>query len=845
MLVFSTIAVLFVLQIFIRFVGALPPPITQLGSIWLLAQPVVLLQAVSRIRQVALPLRLAVAAVWLLTSLPLLVLPTPLPPEMRLLSLLIIGYFTTAELMVAWMLAREARSRSSVGRFRLLIAAGGAALFALAVMVVGLASSLEAEPALIAQVRLAGLITALLSGMSFLIAFLPPRWLRDIWRSGSVLSFSQQLWNISPTAEVGEVWSLLAQAGSGIGGRAHCLVVERDEHDQLHLLAASGSSVDRQKYDEWADSLNLLQSCLSMAEFDEHELPCEISEPLDMNFLTSVRIPSKDNQRYLILLAAFASLFRSDDSELLSLLAAQSAFMAERREMLARQENLIHELERASRSKSDFLSSMNHELRTPLSAIIGFSELMRSEPRRDGQLTIDAEWVDHVYRSSEHLLNLINDALDLSKVEAGRLEIYRSAFELGSVINDALAGMNPLAERKQLRLSSDVPPGQISADVGRMRQILYNLLSNAIKFTPDGGSVEVIVIWEPEVVCVRVCDSGIGISEEDQAHVFEEFRQIGDHAQRQSGTGLGLSLTRRLVEAHGGQISVESESGKGSTFHVWLPLYDGDGAYRHRSRPARIGGNDARCEVLIIENDDNTAELINTYLTDAGYEVRRASDGESGLAEARRRAPGAILLDLSLPGIDGWDVLREFKTDSKLQSVPVNIVSMLDQSELGLALGAADYFVKPILRPSLLAVLERFMSGDGRLPRVLAIDDDPQSRELIEAALAEKFEVVLASSGSEGLTLASEQHFDLVICDLIMPDLDGFGVITALRANEATRKLPVVMLTAHDITPAERQRLSGKIVSVIDKGPEAMAGLLDWLEEVVGPASEKGQDTTS
>jgi CheY-like chemotaxis protein len=389
-----------------------------------------------------------------------------------------------------------------------------------------------------------------------------------------------------------------------------------------------------------------------------------------------------------------------------------------------------------------------------------------------------------------------------------------------------------------------------------VRQILYNLLSNAIKFTPPGGTIRVTTAVDGDIVRLAVADSGVGISPQDLPHVFEEFRQVGDLASRQEGTGLGLALTRRLVEAHGGTIEVESVVGEGTTFTIRIPRVhaqvEGQTApdvVVSRPLPQPVAGGPAGVTngvaaperqqkplVLIIEDEPSAARLLRTYAESMDVEVAVANDGERGLVAARERLPDAIVLDVLLPGIDGWEVLRELKSDATTRNIPVIIVTIVDEREVGLALGAVDYFVKPVDRVALIDRLSRLTlttKVKQREVRVLAVDDDPRAVAMVEAALRpEGFTVVPAYDGRQALDLALERPPDLVICDLLMPDLDGFGVVSALKAEPRTQEVPIIVLTAHELSPEEKSRLNGKILGVVDKGEVAAAGLRDWLVRV-------------
>ncbi len=573
----------------------------------------------------------------------------------------------------------------------------------------------------------------------------------------------------------------------------------------------------------------------------------DLLERADARFGKVVTLaPEHDLMGAIFLLRTRPSLFDADDAALVEALGIRSAHLVQRREVLAEQEALsvrlaqtIAALEAAGAAKSDFLASMSHELRTPLNAIIGFSSLMSAQVEVDGSLNVPREWVEHIRSGGEHLLSLINDVLDLAKVEAGRLELATEGVDLGHAVASSVAGIRPLADRK--RQTVDVAMDSfitVEADPGRLRQILYNLLSNAIKYTPDEGCIEVSGSRVNGEIRISVRDNGVGIAPDDQVRVFEEFRQVGDQAQRMAGTGLGLALTRRLVEAHGGRIELESKLGVGSTFFVTLPdthpaeeAADPANLYLLESLPEEAQ------DILLIEDEASSARLLQTYLVKAGHHVRVASDGESGLAMARARKPAAIVLDILLPGIDGWEVLRQLKSEAGLRDVPVIIATVVDERGVGLALGAVDYMVKPVDPKALLDRLGRYTfttKVKTRVMNVLAIDDDPVALDIIEDTLGPLgFNVRRAGSGREGIELAHSVGADLVICDLMMPEVDGFEVIARLHAAGATSSIPILVLTARDLTAMDKARLNGRVIGIATKGESGVHGLSEWLTHVM------------
>jgi len=495
--------------------------------------------------------------------------------------------------------------------------------------------------------------------------------------------------------------------------------------------------------------------------------------------------------------------------------------------------HLYHDLETASRHKSEFLASMSHELRTPLNAIIGFSEVLHQQmfgPLNERQ----ADYLADILSSGKHLLSLINDILDLSKVEAGKMELELTELAPVPVLENGVTMIRERAAAHGISVELDVADdiGTLQADERKVKQVVFNLLSNAIKFTPDGGRVVLRARRLAGDLEVAVSDTGIGIPAEDRERIFEEFQQSG----KREGSGLGLALSRSFVALHGGHLSVESEVGVGSTFTFTLPLHQSPLPAPVGSRPAEadpdLPSGDDTPAVLLIEDDDRSAELLSIYLEGAGFNVVRARDGEEGIDAARQAPPAAIVLDLILPRLSGWDVLAEAKADPELAGIPVVIVSMLDEPGRGYALGAADYLVKPVRGEDLLAALGPLTAT--AIPAgpatVLAVDDDPMALDLIETVLgAEGFGVVRAASGEEALRLVHQDPPALVILDLLMPGMDGFAVVEALRADADTASIPIIILTAKTLEATDIERLNSRVAHLAEKGSFSRAEFVELV----------------
>ena len=534
--------------------------------------------------------------------------------------------------------------------------------------------------------------------------------------------------------------------------------------------------------------------------------------------------------------------FSAVEVELAEIVANTAAQALARARLIEQLQQQNRALDAANRHKSEFLATMSHELRTPLNSIIGFSELLLDSPD-DGFDPTTVQFLETIHSSGRHLLALINDILDLSKVEAGHMELVLEAVNVAELVAAALSTLRPLADRTAVKLEMDVPADlEVVADAGKFKQILYNLLSNGIKFTPDGGSVGVAARWLDGGIEVTVTDTGIGIAPEHQERIFMEFQQVDAGPDRHfEGTGLGLALTRRFVELHGGNIWVESEPGKGSRFIVFLPDHELPAAMEAEefgvpSMPA-AGEADEDPLVLVVEDDPRAAQLLTLYLRRGGYRALLATSGEEALVMAREHQPAAITLDILLPTLDGWEVLRALKRDETTRDIPVIIASVAEDRELGFALGATDYFVKPVEREALLARLDRFAftrRARYRQVEVLVVDDEPASVDLLTAMLEPVgFRIHKAYGGAEGVDVALRRRPELILLDLMMPDVSGFDVVDALRADPSTQETPILVITAKDITAEDKRRLNGRVTALLQKGTFAAVDLIDWLDRTL------------
>ncbi len=538
--------------------------------------------------------------------------------------------------------------------------------------------------------------------------------------------------------------------------------------------------------------------------------------------------------------------------DLLETFASQSSLSLINAQLYRQLERQSAELEVASRHKSEFLASMSHELRTPLNAIIGFSEVLLE--RMFGELNErQDDYLRDIWSSGRHLLELLNDILDLSKIEAGQMVLNRSEFAIRESLEYCLSMVRERALKQRILLSLEVDPqvGLLDADRLRFRQVVLNLLSNAVKFTPDAGRVDVRASIRDQDLVVEVADTGPGVAAEDRQRIFDSFQQGARLSGQAEGTGLGLTLSKRILELHGGRIWVESEAGKGSTFGFALPAGSGEPTLTSGPPVSLDSGLPTELApgpgptVVVVEDDRRSFDLLRAYLEAAGARVVGARDGEEGLDTVRRLSPAGVILDILLPGIDGWEVLAQLKADPGTAAIPVIVVSMLDERGRGFALGAAEYLVKPVGKDQLLAALYRAAAIPERKHTVVAIDDDPLAIELVRASLEpEGWTVLGAATGQEGLALIRERQPSAVLLDLLMPGMDGFEVVEALRAEPDTKSVPVVILTSKSMTQQDKERLQGRITYVARKTEfdlSGLAGLLRWAStSPQSPASESG-----
>ncbi len=501
------------------------------------------------------------------------------------------------------------------------------------------------------------------------------------------------------------------------------------------------------------------------------------------------------------------------------------------------------QLRQANRLKSEFLANMSHELRTPLNAIIGFSELLKDGFL--GDLTDNqSEHIKDIFTSGQHLLSLINDILDLSKIEAGKISLDRDNVDITQLLRNSLSIVRKRAQQHRVTLEVDLDEsiGVISLDERKIKQVMYNLLSNAVKFTPEGGKVTIqsrkaVMPNNDPAFEISVSDTGIGIAPDDLDKLFRPFEQLDSSlARKYEGTGLGLALVEKLVTIHGGKISVTSELGKGSRFTALFPLSN-DNMYEQEDQKITAVSSEstnANDYILIIGDNESSVKTMRLQLTNAGYSVEYSNSAEKGLNVAKDNRPAAIILDIILPDINGWEFLARLGDNEALKNVPVIIASVIADKAKGIAFGAADVLTKPVKKAELLQALAAAGVEASIDTTILVIDDDAVVRDSLCRSLTQNgYAVIEATGGEEGINKAQSSKPDAIILDLMMPEVNGFMVLDTLKTVRSTEKTPVIILTAKDISEEERSLLSKSALQIVAKSGDVESKLLESLRKTL------------
>ena len=490
----------------------------------------------------------------------------------------------------------------------------------------------------------------------------------------------------------------------------------------------------------------------------------------------------------------------------------------------------------ANAAKSRFLANMSHELRTPLNAIIGYSEMLAEEAEDTGRSDFLPD-LNRIRTSGRHLLDLINSILDLSKIEAGKMDLYLETFSITKLVSEAQDVVRPLAEKNGNKLVIDCPPdiGSMHGDQTKVRQCIFNLLSNAAKFT-EKGEIQLSVrrICGPEDrISFTLRDTGIGMTPEQVSRLFDPFTQADATTTRRfGGTGLGLAITHKFCEMMGGSVQVESNPGAGSTFTIEVPASIGSPVDQPRAEIV-AAPVDAESIVLAIDDDPSVHDLLRRSLMRHGFRVESAYSGEEGLRLARKLHPEAITLDVLMHGIDGWGVLRALKADHEISQIPVIMLTVMDNRNHGFLLGAAEYLSKPVDRNRLVEVLTRFRRH-GNPGSALVIEDDFDARRILSTALrGEGWKVDEAENGRVGLECIQHSKPSLILLDLMMPEMDGFEFVAQLRERPENRNIPIVVLTAKEVSAEERRVLNGQVAKVVQKSTLKVDDLLAELNQLI------------
>ncbi|GEM_PF-845900 len=602
---------------------------------------------------------------------------------------------------------------------------------------------------------------------------------------------------------------------------------------------------------------------------DAKLLPHQDSPIFKLGFVSLVAIPMRSKDRIVGTLTGASRVPRSftpQDLELLTSIGNQLSIAIENATLYTQTKAVVEQLKEADRFKSEFLSNISHELRAPLTSIIGYSELLLDQVT--GELSSrQGEYIANIQNSGTHLLEIINNLLDLSKIRAGRMETHFGEFSMRNLIVGCMKSVTPLASKKGQNLEARIEEGSvmINADEIKVKQILLNLLSNAIKFSHHGGIIIIdahsSVFEEQPAIEVSVIDTGIGIKQEDLHKIFEEFRQADSSYTRQyPGTGLGLPIARRFVEMHGGQIKVESQFGKGTQFTFVLPKRIEPEKVVEEESPESISltefpsdieavdlsteGNGSR-KILVVEDDPQFSQLLTFYLSSLGYQIEYATSAKEAVQKAKELKPFAITLDILLPDEDGWEVLRTLKALPETNAIPVIIVSIVENPEMGLSLGALDYLIKPIDKQVLLECFNKHnltAKVKHRPMTVLLVDDDPMILDLMSNVLeAEKFGVMKSQNGPDAIDLAVRLRPDLIILDLVMPGMDGFEFVRRLKQYPLVAHTPILVVTQKDLSLEERGFLQAEVVEIIPKGKSLKEDLIHEIRKIERLHPEKAR----
>ena len=600
---------------------------------------------------------------------------------------------------------------------------------------------------------------------------------------------------------------------------------------------AAGTEMKRNKHTHQVNDKSVVgkvaQDGLAVVVNDVHTDPTHKFNPLLPETRAEAAIPLRIGNRIIGAIdiqAKTVGAFAEDEIAVMQTLADQIAVAIDNARSFVLSQQAVMEMREIDRLKSQFLANMSHELRTPLNSIIGFSRVILKGI--DGPVTeLQQQDLTAIYNSGQHLLGLINDILDLSKIEAGKMELAFDEVNITDIATSVLSTMSGLVKDRPIQLKRTIEPNlpTVRADAIRVRQVMINLLSNAAKFTEEGDILMDVGLKRGPTgrneIRVSVTDTGPGISKQDQTKLFQAFSQVDDSPTRKTGgTGLGLSICQQLINMHGGRIWVDSEVGKGSTFHFTLPLFR-----KEREGDTTPIGNKI---ILSIDDDPQVIGLYDRYLQPQGYQVIPLTDPSRAVERARQLRPFAITLDIMMPGIDGWQVLDALKSDSITRHIPVIVCSIIEDLEKGFNLGATDYLVKPILEDDLVNALDR-LNTDGSIRDVLVIDDNPDDLRLISKILNDdgRYKAILAEGGKSGwnmISTGSPPH--AIVLDLFMPEMNGFQILEKLQADKKLRDIPTIVISGVELTSEQKKQLNEFGQNILTKGSFSEKELLTSIQ---------------
>jgi len=635
----------------------------------------------------------------------------------------------------------------------------------------------------------------------------------------------------------------------GIPSKLVCIYQFDSRTQMLHLISPSIMEIPdvseqvAHKFVHETDASLVVQSALSResavtSDLSRAALAPYIQDEIKANKLkTLICLPlvvQNDVQGALEVLSTKEERYVGDELGMLTVIANELSTGLSRRRLIDELalKNIELETEKlktdeANETLKKFLATFSHELRAPLNSIVGFSDLLATGLSNLPPTSVE-DFMKNINESGKHLQDLVNDILDLSKIEAGRLDLYIDTYPVSDFVESVSRVLQTAIQQKRIDLQFKVSDevDQLVVDQTRFKQILVNLVANAIKYSYFQGRVTVSIRRVENEIEVVVKDEGPGIKPEDRGNLFRPFQQSKSEKGGKEGTGLGLAITKRLVELHGGFIWVESAPGKGTSFCFRIPMMVGGEVHQALSPLLELTSGktlsyDERPLVLIVEDNPQASQLIQTYLQEAGYRTETARDGEQALEKAKTLKPRFITLDVLLPIKDGWHVLKELRSHPICKDIPVIIISIVDEKKLGFTLGAVEYFVKPVNREDLLRALSRIPAASakaGRTPKVLVIDDDKAAADLIEVILEpEGYEVVKSFDGRDGLRRAVLDRPDIILLDLIMPEISGFNVAYQLRQQPETSAIPIIVLTSMEIDQQTREQMEGYALSMMSK----------------------------